>query len=337
MSSVLEIRTLFVRPGTVRFSYKVDAEPKFDGLMFFIDNVKVMNLTSNTNGFELFTADVSAGYHRFGWRYYKDLTITEGEDQAVLRMIEFEGTAWADDFCTPCPVGQFSLTGAIDCIPCPFGTYANQTGTAMCAVCPEGTYAYEESAECSPKPPCTADDYATIVAPCSNNQRVRSYRWTAPQICDPELAQSVPLPADETIACAPCPGGTVNTGGVCVACPNGFARAWNEQQCSPCPAGTAALKSQHFHTWDAWDNAFFDTFCEGECGMCSVAVTCDNYRAKIAPSIVPYCARCAIVAPLRCSLTPTQAPTAGACSPRPPTLASATATRSRLSSACACR
>ena len=78
-SSHIEIRALFVRDGTVRFSYKVDAEPRYDGLTFYVDNVVKMNLTSNTNGFQLFSVDVRAGYHRFKWSYSKDFAIAEGE------------------------------------------------------------------------------------------------------------------------------------------------------------------------------------------------------------------------------------------------------------------
>jgi hypothetical protein len=41
---------------------------------------------SNTGGFEEFQVNVTAGFHVFKWQYYKDFSLSEGDDQALIEV-----------------------------------------------------------------------------------------------------------------------------------------------------------------------------------------------------------------------------------------------------------
>ena len=62
---------------------------------------------SNTDWVQ-YNSTLAAGYHTIQWKYYKDRSVTNGEDKAYIKMIQVQGTTYAVTECEPCDVGFYS-------------------------------------------------------------------------------------------------------------------------------------------------------------------------------------------------------------------------------------
>jgi len=264
-SSILVFQTQLIRAGAIKFLYRVDAEPQWDGLIFYIDGNIVLPKVSVNYVFTKFVANVSAGYHTFTWEYYKDRSVSKGEDAAFIESLEIVGFTYAESSCTPCDVGTFAPnSSSIECTSCPLNTYAIEKGSASCTPCPAGYYSYTGMNGCLGKVPCTADDYQILYGSCtSGNNRTATASWLEPHFCDDA---NFSLPEDTTVPCEPCPPGTFQDASfACVPCATGTYSAGGGAACQSCGAGNFAPKVFNFSTFDSWP-AGVSTFCTGSCG-----------------------------------------------------------------------
>ncbi len=134
-----------------------------------------------------------------------------------------------------CPAGQYSLSGAATCTPCPVGRYGNTTGlaTALCSgecVAGSGRVCGEGATTNGPGDLCPAGSYANATlsrcVPCA-----AGFYGSAPGLVVPECSG----------VCIPAPGrfcGTGATSATGIACPLGrFSEMGSVTSCDPCPAG----------------------------------------------------------------------------------------------------
>jgi hypothetical protein len=77
-------------PGTLRFYWKVDSEPNWDWLEFYIDNVLQDRISGNVP-WELRSYPLSSGTHTLRWRYVKDASISSGLDHGWVDKMEITG------------------------------------------------------------------------------------------------------------------------------------------------------------------------------------------------------------------------------------------------------
>ncbi len=75
--------------GTIRFSYRVSSEARFDFLRFYIDNIE-QGAWSGEKGWTTVSFPVVAGIHTLKWEYSKDSSASK-----------FSDTAWIDDVILP--------------------------------------------------------------------------------------------------------------------------------------------------------------------------------------------------------------------------------------------
>jgi Tyrosine-protein kinase ephrin type A/B receptor-like/Cation-independent mannose-6-phosphate receptor repeat len=255
MSSVLELRPFLVRAGSVRFDFRVDSEPYFDGLHFYVDEVRVLSAEQNVEEWRQFEAPLSAGVHVLRWVYFKDWSHSVGDDAAMLDLVEVVGTTWADEQCTACPPGTFSGAKARQCTECPAHTYSGHA-TSRCTECAADEYSYPGALGCTMRAPCTEDDYEPLFGACHANaapgaepSRQLRYAWLEPKICD---SSALALPASQEVDCAPCNAGHFRSGVSCAPCPSGRHSASSASTCVPCPAGTAAVRTLYYTEFDEW-------------------------------------------------------------------------------------
>ena len=74
----------FVEPGYVTFTFQVSSEAGADGLMFYVDGTKVMDLQSDVTRFTTRTFNISRGNHLLMWTYSKDEGQSKGLDEAII-------------------------------------------------------------------------------------------------------------------------------------------------------------------------------------------------------------------------------------------------------------
>ncbi len=73
---------------SIRFFYRVSSESGYDFLRFYIDNVKAAEWSGEADwSYTAFA--ITAGIHTFGWKYEKDITVSNGEDAAWIDKIIF--------------------------------------------------------------------------------------------------------------------------------------------------------------------------------------------------------------------------------------------------------
>ena len=72
--------------GALAFDFKVDAEPRFDGLTVYVDRQIALPKVSTQLDFTLQIINLTAGYHFIQFIYSKDASISEGLDQATLNV-----------------------------------------------------------------------------------------------------------------------------------------------------------------------------------------------------------------------------------------------------------
>ena len=86
--SDLELTLSVTGDGNVSFFRKVSSENNYDYLRFYIDGT-LMDQWAGNVAWGLATYPVSAGVHTFLWKYYKDGSVSTGEDCAWIDYIEF--------------------------------------------------------------------------------------------------------------------------------------------------------------------------------------------------------------------------------------------------------
>lgn len=270
-SSVLELGVRLVTPGHVRFLYRVEAEEYFDGLTFYVDGDVAMQRVSNKREFVSFSVNITnPGIHYFEWVFSKDVSVSIGDDQAQIRMIEIEGTSFADDECTLCPAGTYSGPNANDCTLCPANSFSNTEGSSSCTQCEPTRYAPPGSVSCSPRPPCTEADFERYYSPCRSG-RVRDmfFRWREPKICSELVPGSIHLPPPEyNVGCAECNPGTfrpAEDSTNCVPCPVNTISGFNAIECRPCETGSVGIRKLVLRTWKEWP-PFVTNNCTMQCG-----------------------------------------------------------------------
>lgn len=87
-TSAIQVGGMY-KTGNVSFFYKVDSEPNYDFLKFYIDGVQ-RDAWSGTLGWTAASYPVAKGYHVFRWEYVKDTSVASGSD-----------AAWIDDVVLP--------------------------------------------------------------------------------------------------------------------------------------------------------------------------------------------------------------------------------------------
>ena len=96
-TSNLEVVFNIVSDGEITFYKKVSSENNWDFLKFFIDGNQMDQWSGNVPwGMESFT--VTTGVHTFKWQYYKDSSVSNGEDCAWIDYIIFPSTVFAASF-----------------------------------------------------------------------------------------------------------------------------------------------------------------------------------------------------------------------------------------------
>jgi len=272
-ASVLQLKTHLVKDGSVVFSFRVDCEQSYDGLKFFIDDVVAMNLTYGVHDLKTVSFPLSRGYHTLQWHYVKDISMARGADAAYIRLLEIDGTSFAADSCTPCPIGTASsVLNASACSYCPRDTYADVDGRTVCSLCPANQYAPVGSSECYDRYPCTEKDYIYTYGPCTYNSatrtyyRTKSYAWVDGTKCDSSHAT---LPETTTVECGACnPGMYRDPDGQCVACASGSASSGAiGEQCQACAAGEESRPGIYISEWYRVEELpKMATSCDGDCG-----------------------------------------------------------------------
>lgn len=261
--SILSVPILLITDGHVHFEYRVDAEPRYDKLIFDIDG-EILITESSTQDYVTFFTNLTKGFYTLTWTFSKDYSVSQGEDAAFIRMFEVGGIQYASSQCTLCPKGQYvSYGGAESCFECPPNTYTNQTGSIICGVCPSQQYSYAGSVSCTDRLPCTANDYAAAYTPCQGSTRTKYYVWLEPTICD---NTTYTLPASSTVSCEQCNAGTFRDPSTsrCIPCGDGKASGLGST-CQTCSGGTAAVKGYYWQRWSEWP-AELTTGCAGDCG-----------------------------------------------------------------------
>eukprot|EP00741_Cyanophora_paradoxa_P010661 tig00020537_g10304.t1 len=279
--AVLALRVLLVRDGAISFEYRVDAEPGYDGLSLFVDDLQAMPLVSQQATYTTFTLPASRGYRVFKFIYSKDYSMSYGRDRAWIRNIAVDGVSLADPTCTACPAGRFAAAAkATDCDECPPNSYAPEPGAAACLPCPATQFSAAGSAKCTDRKACTINvDYVEVLSACAKQadgsfRRTRSYEFLQPVICRSDIFQ---LPPSTTEPCEPppCARGQYrrDSDAQCVSCEDGTFTDGSTQarQCTACGAGHAAIKYETISDFGAWPGAFKgqdgqpNTGCDGEC------------------------------------------------------------------------
>ena len=78
--------------GDVSFDYIVSAESSstctWDGVRLYVDGVEVMEDCGTVGGQESFTTTVTPGQHTLRFYYYKDSSVSSGDDQAIIDNIQ---------------------------------------------------------------------------------------------------------------------------------------------------------------------------------------------------------------------------------------------------------
>lgn len=259
----LETLVTFIRDGEVRFEAHVSSE-SYDVLRLYVDN-KPRWTASNNGDYETVSIPIQKGGHRLRWSYEKDFSVSEGQDAAFIRWIQFRGTKNADESCSKCEPGTHASDyGASECTPCPDNTSAEQPGQERCDPCPEGTYSFRGADKCSQKEECDAiDDYVITYTECQSDHTRFKTKSPLPFCIGDDIQ-------DEQVACANCPDGTyrASRSSTCQGCPSaGQYLPANTTQCQSCPAGSYTpryLIYEHFD--ESWDSRLFVSGCEGECG-----------------------------------------------------------------------
>jgi len=273
MQSSLTLNIKLAMSGWFSYSYMVSAEERYDGLYIVIDDL-IHNFVSNTNG-QFLTANysLSAGQHTISWQYYKDRSMSRGLDKVIIDWIQVMGTTWGFAKCEECPLGHYqNHTGSSTCYPCDAGTYAPTVGLGQCLFCEAGKTSYPGASSCFLQQQCADLNpayYTFDYSPCSDGQRIKTYRWIEPISCLNPNSSSLPAPVLESCAPNACrPGQYVTDTNECEYCPPGTSSpGGSARNCSICVWGYAATnRTLYMDSWESWPqdpSASFTTGCIG--------------------------------------------------------------------------
>jgi len=266
-AAYLETSVVLIEDGQFIFDFRVDAEPKYDGLTVYVDREVVLDKQSSVFDYSLKVVNLTAGYHFIQFVYSKDQSVSQGADAAAINIVQFSPVAYAADECSSCRPGRFqNQTGKSFCYDCPANTYSSDAGSYHCSKCSPGYYSFEGSSSCTQQPPCTIDDVYYLYDKCyySNGQLVQNLYplWNTPHICDD--SSPVPPYQNYTQSCIHCNPGEYRKGTECAYCADGYASSTGES-CTLCPAGTQAIKALYIDHFDFWDQGL-STDCSYFCG-----------------------------------------------------------------------
>jgi len=257
MQSILRLKARTVRAGYITFEYKVSGERNYDGLWFTVNDAQIF-FNSQSNGWTKYNYSLPVGYFNIEWVYYKDRSISAGEDKLTVKSIMISGTTYAVTTCDRCPYGFYSNTsGSADCSACPADTYSREdNGATTCKPCPSGYYSYPGSPACVPSRPCSissnSSDITYYYTDCVGGQQTKHYVWIEPMACDTN--SNISLPQDEVVLCEipPCEAGqepNSDNANECDYCEDGTASASN-QVCFDCQPGSASSsKVRYYKSW----------------------------------------------------------------------------------------
>ena len=266
-NSVLVMKAVLVKEGSISFTYKVEAEVGYDGLLFKIDGNVKLRYSANSATYKTSAFVLSAGPHRFEWVFYKDSSASAGSDMAYITQITILGVKNADPQCTPCYPGTYAgEEGTAGCSPCGVDTYSDFMGAVECLSCPSDQFSYRGSVECEARRDCTHDDYTYSYTPCIDGTRDLIYSFTSPVTCN---TANYTLPDNEAgVPCAPCNPGQHRPEGSsdCTNCPPGNVSPFMADDCVPCFPGAYAKKELYYTEFDSFENLpGVTTSCVGEC------------------------------------------------------------------------
>ena len=69
------------------FDYRVDGEPKYDGLTVYVDRTVVLEKQSTVFDYTLKVVNLTAGYHFVQFVYSKDQSVSQGADKAAMNVL----------------------------------------------------------------------------------------------------------------------------------------------------------------------------------------------------------------------------------------------------------
>ncbi len=104
--SILEVTLEILEEGEISFWVRVDSEPGYDGVIFFIDDEQLEAWSERDSGWVEASFPLEAGRHTFRWEYIKDEDTSEGKDAAWLDEISFPTIAFP---CPPRPTEEVPL------------------------------------------------------------------------------------------------------------------------------------------------------------------------------------------------------------------------------------
>ncbi len=87
-SSILHVTLEVLTDDSISFFRKVSSESGYDFLKFYIDNIQ-QGQWAGEEAWQKFSYPVTAGLHTFKWEYYKDVSVSSGDDCAWVDFIEF--------------------------------------------------------------------------------------------------------------------------------------------------------------------------------------------------------------------------------------------------------
>eukprot|EP00164_Ancoracysta_twista_P007358 GFYU01010427.1.p1 GENE.GFYU01010427.1~~GFYU01010427.1.p1 ORF type:complete len:1729 (-),score=404.88 GFYU01010427.1:215-5401(-) len=266
INTFLQYPVHLIREGYVKFLFKVDAEPGYDGVLFIIDGNRKMTASHEINWKE-FSAPLSPGQHMLEWVYVKDGSMSVGQDSAFIKMIEVDGTKVTSLSCKECPPGSSSEEGSTECSKCGYNM-AFDSASDDCVECPPDKFSRKTMSTCEPREQCEESDYVMRYTECKGNQREKYFEWIEPMICN--NSTGVALPLERTVVeCSPCNPGYYRDPATsnCVQCPTGsysLLGSKSVEDCHKCEKGHAAIPSQMLITWTEWP-AGSSTNCYGDC------------------------------------------------------------------------
>jgi len=85
------IRTTVSGSGTVSFFWKVSSEADYDFLEFFIDGVLQDQISGLIDWHQMMYTITGPGSHILEWRYMKDYSVSEGDDNGWIDLMEWSG------------------------------------------------------------------------------------------------------------------------------------------------------------------------------------------------------------------------------------------------------
>jgi len=272
LQSILEFRVQLVRPGSISFNYRVSAEQGFDGLWFVVNNLGIF-FRSNSD-WVYYTRNLNPGFYTIQWQYYKDYSITSGEDRVQISSIEVVGTTFAEVSCNLCPLGWHQdIPMSNECKPCIPGTYSDILGATTCKSCGVGQTSYYGSSSCFFQRACNSSfDYSYNYSKCINGQRTKQYVWIEPASCNKNNSVLPPSVVEPCVPDSCLPGQFYNLNTQqCEYCPIGSSSSGSS--CTPCSPGSSASHRNFYVTewgsWNTYNNSLspvtISTGCKGSC------------------------------------------------------------------------